>query len=203
LQPRIKHVEERDLPRDHDPWPLERRGALGIFKKQGVMGSTTTSRVIASAGTWGQTSDWPRLCSVSGQVGRRRNDMGVFRRRYPDGQLSKDWYIDYRVNGKRYKRRIGPNKKLAEQVLMDVEVKKAKGDYLGIHEAKKILFSDCLSEYLEWAQVNKAPNTYVMNRYYADRLREAFTGYLSALTAKQVENFGSSGSFVDHSPPHS
>jgi hypothetical protein len=49
--------------------------------------------------------------------------MGVFRRRYPDGQLSKDWYIDYRVNGKRYKRRIGPHKKLAEQVLMDVEVK--------------------------------------------------------------------------------
>jgi integrase len=46
-----------------------------------------------------------------------------------------------------------------------------------------------LSEYLEWAQVNKAPNTYVMNRYYADRLREAFTGYLSALTAKQVENY--------------
>jgi integrase len=115
--------------------------------------------------------------------------MGVFRRRYPDGQRSKDWYIDYRVNGKRYKRRIGPNKKLAEQVLMDVEVKKAKGDYLGIHEAKKILFSDCLSEYLEWAQVNKAPNTYVMNRYYADRLREAFTGYLPALTAKQVENY--------------
>jgi len=115
--------------------------------------------------------------------------MGVFRRRYPDGQLSKDWYIDYRVNGKRYKRRIGPNKKLAEQVLMDIEVKKAKGDYLGIHEAKKILFSDCLSEYLEWAQVNKAPNTYVMNRYYADRLREAFTGYLSTLTAKQVENY--------------
>jgi hypothetical protein len=49
--------------------------------------------------------------------------MGVFRRWYPDGQLSKDWYIDYRVNGKRYKRRIGPHKKLAEQVLMDVEVK--------------------------------------------------------------------------------
>jgi integrase len=28
-----------------------------------------------------------------------------------------------------------------------------------------------------------------MNRYYADRLREAFTGYLSALTAKRVENY--------------
>jgi hypothetical protein len=74
--------------------------------------------------------------------------MGVFRRRYPDGQLSKDWYIDYRVNGKRYKRRIGPHKKLAEQVLMDIEVKKAKGEYLGIHELKKITLADFLDEYL-------------------------------------------------------
>jgi hypothetical protein len=114
--------------------------------------------------------------------------MGVFRRRYPDGRVSKDWYIDYRINGRRFKRRIGPNKKLAEQVLMDVEVKKAKGDYLGIHEVKKVLFSVCLDEYLAWAQVNKAPNTYAMNRFYADRLRETFTGYLSAFTAKQVED---------------
>jgi hypothetical protein len=86
--------------------------------------------------------------------------MGVFNQLYPNGQYSKDWYIDYRINGIRYKRRLGPNKKLAEQVLMDVEVKKAKGDYLGIHEVKKVLFSDCLNAYLSWAQVNKAPNTY-------------------------------------------
>jgi integrase len=115
--------------------------------------------------------------------------MGVFRRRYPDGRVSKDWYIDYRIDGRRFKRRLGPNKKMAEQVLMDVEVKKAKGDYLGIHEVKKVLFSDCLDEYLAWAQVNKAPNTFAMNRFYADRLREAFTCYLWALTAKQVEDY--------------
>ena len=51
--------------------------------------------------------------------------MGVFRRCYPDGRLSQDWYISYRIHGKQYKRKIGPNKKLTEQVLMDVEVKKA------------------------------------------------------------------------------
>jgi integrase len=115
--------------------------------------------------------------------------MGVFRRRYPDGRLSKDWYIDYRIEGKRCKRRIGPNKKLAEQVLMDIEVKQAKGDYLGVHEVKKMLFADCLDEYLSWAQVNKGANTYALNRFCADRLRETFTGYLSGLTAKQVEDY--------------
>jgi integrase len=115
--------------------------------------------------------------------------MGVFRRRYPDGQLSKDWYIDYRVNGKRYKRRIGPHKKLAEQVLMDIEVKKAKGEYLGIHELKKITLADFLDEYLTWASVNKGANTYTLNRFCADRLREVFTSHLSGITAKQVDDY--------------
>jgi integrase len=115
--------------------------------------------------------------------------MGVYRRQYPDGRLSKDWYIDYRVNGKRYKRRIGPNKKLAEQVLMDIEVRKAKGEYLGVHEIKKITVANFLEEYLTWASVNKAANTYALNRFCANRLREAFSGYLSGLTAKQVEEY--------------
>jgi integrase len=72
---------------------------------------------------------------------------------------------------------------------MDIEVKKAKKDFLGIHEAKKILFEDALTEYLNWAQVSKAPNTYTMNRFYAAHLRKTFRGYLSALTAKQVEDY--------------
>jgi integrase len=115
--------------------------------------------------------------------------MGVFRRRYPDGRLSKDWYIDYRINGKRYKRKIGPNKKLAEQVLMDVEVKKAKGEHLGIQDAKKISIAEFIQEYLAWAQVNKGANTYALNRFCADRINETFSGYLAGLTAKQVEDY--------------
>jgi len=116
-------------------------------------------------------------------------EQGVYKRRYPDGRLSKDWYINYRINGKQYKRKIGPNKKLAEQVLMDIKVKKAKGEYLGVHEVKKILFTDFLAEYLEWARVNKSENTYALNRFCADRLREAFVGHLSGLTAKQAEEY--------------
>jgi hypothetical protein len=54
--------------------------------------------------------------------------------------VSKDWYIDYGIHGRRFKRRIGPNKKLAEQVLHDIELKQVKGEYLGISEEKKICF---------------------------------------------------------------
>jgi integrase len=123
------------------------------------------------------------------QARERMNTMGIFKRRYPDGRESTDWYIDYRINGKRFKRRIGPNKKLAEQVLMDIEVKRVKGEYLGVHETKKIAFPDFLKEYLQWAQVNKGTKTYALNCFCADRLRESFIGNLAGLTAKQVEDY--------------
>jgi hypothetical protein len=114
----------------------------------------------------------------------RRHRLGVFRRQYPDSRLSKDWYIDYRINGRRYKRRIGPNKKLAEQVLMDIEVKKAKGEYLRVHDVEKITVAEFLDAYLTWASVNKGANTYALNRFYADRLREVFTGQLARAYGK-------------------
>lgn len=115
--------------------------------------------------------------------------MGIFRRRYADGRVSKDWYIDYRINGKRCKRKIGPNKKLAEQVLMDVEVKKAKGEYLGIHEEKKIQFSVFAKEYLAFAEGTKAPSTYAGNIREMQRLERAFNGLLSKLTAAAIEKY--------------
>jgi integrase len=115
--------------------------------------------------------------------------MAIYKRRYKDGTLSKDWYINYRIHGKQYKRKIAPNKKLAEQILHDIELKALRGEYLGIHEAKKITFADFLKEYLAWARVNKGAKTYELNRFCGDRLREAFTGSLTGLMAKQVEDY--------------
>jgi integrase len=115
--------------------------------------------------------------------------MGLFRRRYPDGRLSKDWYIDYRINGKRYKRKIGPNKKLAEQVLHDIELKHLKGEYLGIHEARKIAFADFAAEYLRFAQSTKAPSTHAGNVREMQRLQRAFDGPLAQVSAAKIEAY--------------
>lgn len=115
--------------------------------------------------------------------------MGLFRRRYKDGRLSKDWDINYRIHGKQYKRRIGPNRKLAEQVLMDIELKQAKGDYLGIYEEKKIPFADFARDYLEFAKSMKAPSTYAGNVREMQRLRRAFDVYLPKLTAALIEKY--------------
>src|SRR5918995_6250917 len=115
--------------------------------------------------------------------------MGVYKRRYPDGRLSKDWYINYRIHGKQYKQKIGPNKKLAEQVLMDIELKQAKGDYLGVYEEKKIPFADFASEYLAFAMSTKAPSTYAGNMREMQRLMRAFDGYLSKLATAMLEKY--------------
>lgn len=46
--------------------------------------------------------------------------MGIF----PKGN---NWYIDYYIKGRRKRKKIGPSKKLTEQVLKDVQLKIAKG----------------------------------------------------------------------------
>jgi integrase len=115
--------------------------------------------------------------------------VAVYKRRYKDGTLSKDWYINYRIHGKQYKRRIGPNKKLAEQILHDIELKQLKGEYLGIHEAKKITFADFAREYLALAKSAKAASTYAGNVREMQRLTRAFDGYVAKMTAKEIEKY--------------
>ena len=50
------------------------------------------------------------------------------------------WWIDTYVKGKRVRRKIGPDKKTAELVEQDLKIKEAKGEYLGIVEARRIRF---------------------------------------------------------------
>lgn len=38
----------------------------------------------------------------------------------------KNWYVDFYVKGRRKRKKVGPSKKLAEQVLKDIHVKIAK-----------------------------------------------------------------------------
>ena len=49
--------------------------------------------------------------------------MGIFLK-------GKNWYIDYYVKGQRKRKKIGTSKKLALQVLQDVQLKLAKGEYV-------------------------------------------------------------------------
>jgi len=113
--------------------------------------------------------------------------MGVFKK-------GKNWYIDYYIKGHRKRKKIGPSKKLAEQVLKDVQTKIAKKEYLGILEEKKILFEDFSEHYLEYSKANKSFSTYWRrDRFSVNNLLSAFKGkYLFEITPQMIEKYKAS-----------
>ena len=59
----------------------------------------------------------------------------------------KIWYVDYSYRGRRRVRSTKQrDKRLAELVLKDIEVKIAKGELLGIHDRPRISFQDCVEK---------------------------------------------------------
>jgi len=100
------------------------------------------------------------------------------------------WYVDYYLRGKRKRKKVGPSKKLAEQVLMDIQVKIAKGEFLGIQNEKKILFSEFAKEYLIYSKANKSPSTRRRDQVSLVRLLAEFgEHYLSEITSPKVEKY--------------
>jgi integrase len=103
----------------------------------------------------------------------------------------KNWYIDYYVTGRRKRKMIGPSKKLAEQVLKDVQIKIAKGEYLGVYEEKRVLFKEYAKQYLAYSKANKSPSTYMRrDRFNINHLTKAFKGrYLFEITPQMIEKY--------------
>ncbi len=105
-------------------------------------------------------------------------------------QKGRNWYIDYYDKGKRKRKKIGPSKKLAEQVLKDVEIKLAKKQYLGIVDEKRVLFEDYATQYLEYSKTNKAPSTDYRDRFSINNLKASFKGkYLFDITSEMIEKY--------------
>jgi integrase len=100
------------------------------------------------------------------------------------------WWIDIYLNGRRVRRKVGPDKRTAQLVEKDLKVKAARGEWLGIEEAKRITFESFCDEFLK-KMVGKAPSTY-SNYELACRLhlKPFFKGkYLSSIRAKDVDEF--------------
>ncbi len=106
-------------------------------------------------------------------------------------QKGKNWYIDYYYKGRRKRKKIGPSKKLAQQVLKDVQVKMIKKEYLGVYEEKKITFSKYSKLYLEYSKANKAFSTYNRHdRISINRLKPYFKDkYIYEITPQMIEKY--------------
>lgn len=109
--------------------------------------------------------------------------MGIF-------QKKGSWYIDYYAFGKRARKKIGPSKALAENVLRKRKVEIAENKYLDIRKEQRIKFADFADEYLEI-------HSKVNNRSWENaelppvkRLKAYFGGkYLHEITPQSIEQF--------------
>ncbi len=67
-----------------------------------------------------------------------------------------DWYIDFCHNGRRFREKVGPDKKLAQKVLMKRKIQIAENKFLDVREEELIKFKVLANSFLErHAKLNK------------------------------------------------
>lgn len=102
------------------------------------------------------------------------------------------YFADYRINGRRFRKKLGRSKRIAELALKDIEVKVAKGE-LGF-ESKDSDLEKLFEEYLTYSRTNHSPAS--QKRYKA--ILDNFKGFLkdypyltkiSHLTSKLFEDY--------------
>ena len=108
--------------------------------------------------------------------------MGVFKK---NGY----WYIDYYVDGRRKREKVGPNKRQAQLVLKKRRVQVAEGKFLDIRKTPRVTFKDIAATYLEtYAKPNKRSwtrdETCIKNLspYFANK-------YLHEITPLDIERY--------------
>jgi site-specific recombinase XerD len=98
------------------------------------------------------------------------------------------YWIDYYVNGRRKRERIGPDKRLAEMVLRKRKVEIAEGKYLDKRTVPRCSFSELANLYLAWAKVNH--RGYVGTRSRVEHFRREFgTRQLREITPLMVDDY--------------
>ncbi|MFA6109436.1 MAG: integrase [Candidatus Latescibacterota bacterium] len=102
-----------------------------------------------------------------------------------------NWWVDTYAKGRRIRRKIGPDRKLAVLVEHDLKVKAAKGAYLGIVEQRQVRFAAFTKDYLKWARANKTMSTYARDEGVVRKLLDPRFGghFLANLTSKNVEDY--------------
>src|SRR5919109_3013714 len=107
------------------------------------------------------------------------------------------FWIDYHVNGRRKRERIGPDKRLAEVVLRKRKVTIAEGKYLEKQRPITTTFDELADVYMRWIAPDPAKGPPPRKRswksaevYATTKLREYFGGQrLTAITPATVEAY--------------
>lgn len=98
------------------------------------------------------------------------------------------WYLDYAVDGRRVRKRVGKSKRLAELALADVEVKIERKE-LGF-QTKDRGFTEFVQDYLGYSKSNKARQSYERDTFIIKNFTEFLKAdKLSAITPAKLEAY--------------
>lgn len=101
------------------------------------------------------------------------------------------WFIDYRVEGRRRREKIGASKRLAEAVLAKRQADIAEGKFLDRKRIPRVRFEDYAADYLEYSRANK--RNYGRECYTMRHLLKAFGDrWLGEVTVWLVEQYKAS-----------
>jgi integrase len=81
------------------------------------------------------------------------------------------------------------HKHLAGLAEREVQLRIAKGEYLGIYEDRKLGFKEFSDQYLEWSKANKTARSHERDIYSIKALAPFFTGTLAAISTEDVEAY--------------
>ncbi len=98
----------------------------------------------------------------------------------------KSYYIDYRVQGKRMRKRLGRSKQIAELALKDIEVKLARKEL--IPAPRKISLDEFFEEYSNHARKSLAPRSFERYREVIHHFCEFLTNYPQVKSMSQVSD---------------
>jgi site-specific recombinase XerD len=105
-----------------------------------------------------------------------------------DGKKGTNWYLDYAVEGRRIRKRVGRSKRLAELALADIQVKLERKE-LGF-AAKDRNFTEFIQEYLVYAKSNKSPHSYERDTFILKNFADFIQAdKLSAITPMKLEAY--------------
>ena len=103
-----------------------------------------------------------------------------------------NYFIDYRISGRRLRKNVGHSKKIAELALKDLEVKIARGE-LGFEKKDKAL-NNLFEDFLSYSKTNHSPSTTKRYRAIVDNFKRFLTDYphiakISHLGPKLFEDY--------------
>ncbi len=100
-----------------------------------------------------------------------------------------EYWLDYRVNGRRERKKIGPQKKLAEDIMRKIRVEITEGKYLDRKKQEKMTFKAFAEIYIE-SYAKKKRSWETTDVHYLKRLMPYFGDkYLSEITPLMVERY--------------